>query len=84
MGRKTVHNGDLPVSLRWRSLEDVGKHIKSEQRTVGQIDHALASATRRAIELPEAWLETAYYRGFSGWWRSTSWLAARLRDRGQG
>lgn len=77
MGRKTVHNGDLPGSLTWRSLEDVSEHIRRERRAVGQTDHALAVATRRAIELPEAWLETAYYRGFSGWRRSRPWLSAR-------
>jgi len=61
MGRKTVHNGDLPGSLPYSSFDDICGHIEKERQQVGRSDAALAHATRRYLELPSDWLTTEFY-----------------------
>jgi len=76
MGRRTVHNGDLPGSLAWSTVDDVCDHIERERSRVGEVDATLSQATRQALELPPDWLTTAYFMQRVGpgstrgrWWR---------------
>jgi len=61
MGRRTVHNGELPGSLPYAKLKDIRAHITRERETIGTIDAGLHAATLEYLQLPSDWLDLGFY-----------------------
>lgn len=43
MGIKTIHNGSLPSSLNYESIDDIKNHILSESKKINTIDYHLSA-----------------------------------------
>ena len=62
MGRRCVHNGQLPGSIRWHHIEDVIETIRAEQAKIGTTNRLLAEQTAKYINVSEDWLDTEWWK----------------------
>lgn len=62
MGIRSVHNGSSPSSLKYKTLEDLYRHIDNERETIGTCDEVLATEVRRYLTLPPDFYKTGFYR----------------------
>lgn len=62
MGRRCIHNGQLPGSIPWYGVDDIVKTIREEQKKIGTTDELLALRTKKYIDVPEDWLDTEFWK----------------------
>jgi len=61
MGRKCIHNSNLPNAIRYESFKDIVGAIQSESTMIGCKNKELAEKTYEYINIPDDWLDTRFY-----------------------
>ncbi len=62
MGRRTVHNGDTPASLRWKTVDDIVRILRSQRKLSGSVDAALSQQVRNHIQMTDEWLDLDWWK----------------------
>ena len=60
-GIKSVHNGDSPSSLNYKSLDDICKHVDNEIKTIGTTDIELSEIVKNYLTLDKYFFNTKFY-----------------------
>ena len=63
LGRKCVHNGDMPTSLRWSTAQDVINHINHERKMVNRVNLMCRRSMLEFLSSDDTWLFADSYRG---------------------
>ena len=61
MGIPCVYNGELPGSLKWKTVEDVHAHIMEQSKNIGTTDSELAKQMFNHLQCGDEWLDTETY-----------------------
>jgi len=64
MGRKCIHNGDLPGSIKWdkKNIDDIIDNINNEAKKIGSTNKELYKKTKKFIDVGTDWLNVEYWR----------------------
>ncbi len=62
LGIKSIHNGQTPSSLNYKSFEDICAHIDNEIKTIGTIDEDLAISVKKYLTISDNFFETNFYQ----------------------
>jgi len=64
MGRKCIHNGDLPGSIHWdkNNIDSIVDSINNEAKFIGETNKKLYKKTKKLIDIGEQWLYTDYWK----------------------
>jgi hypothetical protein len=64
MGRKCIHNGDLPGSIHWNrsNIDNIINNINNEAKFIGTINKKLYKDTKKLINIGNEWLYTNYWK----------------------
>ncbi|XWV26188.1 hypothetical protein QJ857_gp0890 [Tupanvirus soda lake] len=61
MGIKSVHNGNGPSCLNYKTFEDICEHIDNEIKTIGECDIDLANKVKSYLKLSPDFYNTKFY-----------------------
>lgn len=58
MGRKSIYNGDIPDSIRWKSIDDICKNIIKEYEKRDNFEETVNTSTKvfEYLNINESWL----------------------------
>ena len=62
MGIRSIHNGNSPAAIPWKSPTDIIVNIRKEYGQVGIINQKLAEEMRTFLDVGEDWLDTEWYK----------------------
>lgn len=61
MGIKSIHNGDSPSCLNYKTFDDICNHIDNEFKTIGTLDQSLANHVKKYLTLSANFFNTKFY-----------------------
>lgn len=62
MGIKSIHNGNTPSSLNYKTYEDICNHIDEEIKTIGTIDEELSNAVKKYLTIEPEFFTTKFHQ----------------------
>lgn len=62
MGRRTVHNGDLPCSINWKTTDDIIDILREEQMCAGMIRTEMPIEVKDHIQMTDEWLDLDWWQ----------------------
>jgi len=57
MGRRTISNSNLPLTIRWKNIEDIKRAVKKQYESRHKPNQNISDAFRKLINIGESWLE---------------------------
>ena len=62
LGIKSIHNGNSPSSLNYKTFDDVCNHIETEMKTIGSSDPELATKVREYLTIDDKFFNTSFFK----------------------
>ena len=61
MGRRTIHNGDAPSAIQWKTADDVISAVLAERAKAGETYQEINRSTRAFIQSNREWLDGEWW-----------------------
>jgi len=61
LGIKSIHNGDSPSCLNYKTLKDIRRHIKNESRAIGTRNTKLSTRVKNYLTIDKDFFSTNFF-----------------------
>ena len=64
MGRRSIYNGELPGSIKWRdkNFENIIYNINKEAKKIGTTNYKLSYDMRKYLDVGDSWMNTKFWK----------------------